>query len=131
MRQNEYEGGGSGTVGTVNKESDIYGEQEKGRSQTAVPSHGNRTQVAKVSSTLVYLIKQTLSMYSARMQIPLGGKPTQFKASAFLQIQLSQLWAYNQYFQIQQNKPRHYTIKHYTEKQLGSLPKTLDNRNSR
>lgn len=52
-------------MGAVNKESNIYGEQDKDRSQTAVPSRGNRTQVAKVSSTLVYLIKQILSMYSA------------------------------------------------------------------
>lgn len=28
-RQNEHEGGGSGTVGTVNKESDVHGEQDK------------------------------------------------------------------------------------------------------
>lgn len=66
-------------------------------------------------------------MNSARMQIPLGGKPTHFKASAFLQIQLSQLWAYNQDFpNTQQNKPGHYTIKHYIQKQLGIHPKSLD-----
>lgn len=48
-------------------------------------------------------------MYSAWMQILLGGKPTQFRASAPLQIQLSKLLAYNQNFpNTNQTKPGNY-----------------------
>lgn len=47
------------------------------------------------------------------MQILLGAKPAQFRASAFPPIQLGKLGAYNQNFpSTQQNKPGHYKINH-------------------
>lgn len=50
----------------ANKESDVCGSaRPKGKHQSVGPQRENRIPVAKVSSTFVYLIKKTHSLYSA------------------------------------------------------------------
>lgn len=84
---------------TVNRESDVHeSTRQEGRNQSVVPQQETWTLVAKGSSTFVCLIKQTLSVHSVWMQILLRGKPTQFRAPSFSQIELSKAWAYSQKF---------------------------------